>query len=187
MRRCIAIVVVSIMAFALPANAQFTFEYAGTGRDPIPPDGSPWHEIWPAYCNMANQDSYEDNGDGVVSTCDYITLSGTRYHIEWAGPTYWLEDPAGGEPWGAEPTEPQTGGDPTCEVWHEVYPQFCMEHHIEGWDDNGDGVLGVCDYIVTQGQSYHIVEVSLNITVTPVSPVEQSTWGKIKAFFSELL
>ena len=55
--------------------------------------------------------------------------------------------------------------------------------HVPPRLQGGDGVLGVCDYIVTQGQSYHIVEVSLNITVTPASPVEQSTWGKIKGLF----
>ena len=186
MRTWTAIVMVGILAVALPAGAQMqmTFELSDPGRDPIPPDGSAWHEIFPAYCTMTSQDSYEDNGDGVVSACDFITLSGTRYHVDWAGPTYWLECEPGTPPWGAEPTEPQTGEDPTCQVWHEVYPNFCQEHHIEGWDDNGDGVLGVCDYVIVGGVACHIVDVSLNITVTPsTSPTEDRTWGKIKAFF----
>jgi hypothetical protein len=164
----------------------------------IPPDCSSWHELFPTFCNTYHQDEYRDNGDGAVGPCDIIVLNGIPYHIVSAGPTYWTtcSSTPGGPPQGTvifEPTQPQTGGNPICEVWHEVYPNFCQEIHIDSWNDgNNNGVLDVCDEVDTQTPTgpvfYHIDRIECDITVepVPVTPTENSTWGKIKSLLHRL-
>lgn len=155
---------------------------------PIPPNGAPWHEIYPSFCAGYTQEGYSDNGDGVISACDVIRLSGVDYHIVWAGPTYWTTCQIGTDPptpVALEPTEPTSGQNPVCEVWHEVYPNFCREIHIDNWDDNGDGILSPCDVVVNNTPSgpafYHIDRIECNITIEPVPvPSKPSTWSKIK-------
>ena len=163
---------------------------------PIPPAGSSWHEIYPAFCATYTQDGYEDNGDGVVSACDRIRLNGVLYHIEWAGPTYWTTcstTPGGPGPTVAfEPTQPSTGENPICQIWHEVYPNFCQQIHIDSWHDNGNGVLDVCDVVdnlTPEGpRYYHIDRIECNITIREVTtPVNPSTWSRIKGFIGGIL
>ena len=189
MRFCVIVALVGLVAMAAPAGAQTYFELMGSPvRDVVPPDCSDWHELHPNFCIIHHQDVYEDDGDGQVSVCDFITLSGVRYHIDWVGPTYWLiEMTAGDEMW-CEPTIPDPGGNPTCEIWHEVAPDFCLEWHIDDWEDNGDGVLSICDNVLIGESWWHIEDIGLNITATETpSPVEDSTWSKIKTFFQELV
>jgi hypothetical protein len=157
----------------------------------IPGNCSTWHEIYPAFCTPHHQTDYEDNGDGEVSPCDIITLGdGTRWHVVWAGPTYWVECATGQSAF--EPTQPSSGGNPTCEIWHTIYPpeQFCQESHVEFWQDNGDGVVSPCDWVRINGQDCHIADVRLNITVVPAgggTATEQGTWGKVKGLFRKVL
>ncbi len=153
---------------------------------PIPPDCSTWHEIYPNYCAPSHQDGYEDNGDGEVSPCDYIYLDGECWHIVWVGPTYWISCETFQS--ALEPTDPGTPGNPTCQVWHEVYPNFCQPRHIENWEDNGDGVVGVCDYIWIGGLRCHIDDVRLNITIVPCdgTATEEGSWGKVKGLFRNI-
>jgi len=160
---------------------------------PIPPNGSSWHELYPAFCGTYTQDAYEDNGDGVVSACDRIRLGGVLYHIVWAGPTYWTTcstTPGGpGSTVIFEPTQPSNGENPICQVWHEIYPDFCQQIHIDSWIDNGDGLLSVCDVVDVQDPTglppryYHIDRIECDITIEPVTvPVAPSTWSKVKSF-----
>lgn len=161
----------------------------------IPGNCSSWQELFPTVGTLYHQDDYTDNGDGVVSACDIIKLNGTDYHIVWAGPTYWTTCMIPGVPPTTvvyEPTQPSTGGNPICETWHEIIPNFCQQIHIDDWQDNGDGVVSVCDmvYNITPTgapASYHIDRIECDITVEPVTtPVEGSTWGQIKSLFREL-
>jgi len=160
---------------------------------PIPPAGSTWHELYPMFCGTYVQDGYEDNGDGIVSACDRIRLSGILYHIVWAGPTYWTtcsSTPGGpGTTVIYEPMTPSNGGNPVCQVWHEIFPDFCQQIHIDSWIDNGDGLLSVCDVVDVQDPTglppryYHIDRIECDITIEPVSvPVTPSTWSQIKSF-----
>ena len=90
------------------------------------------------------------------------------------------------EPGAFEPTEPGDGGDPTCETWHEVFPDFCREVHVDAWQDNGDNVLSECDVVIIDGQECHIERIGLNIIVEPPSTAtEESTWGKVKSMFRD--
>ena len=48
----------------------------------------------------------------------------------------------------------------------------------------GDGEVTACDNVLVGGRWWHIEEVRLDITVTEAgSPVETSTWSKLKSFF----
>jgi hypothetical protein len=146
---------------------------------------SSWHELWPAYCALHHQDDFLDNGDGIISACDQIKLDGQWFHIEWAGPTYFLSCATSQTVF--EPTDPGTGGDPTCEIWTEVHPNNGQQAHVDGWQDNGDGVLSVCDYILIAGQTCHVDRIGLNIRIRPTTvPVEIGTWGRIKGFFGNI-
>ena len=52
------------------------------------PWGTPWHEVYPEYCEEWNLTSWEDNCNGVLSYCDIIDLKDldtgvvTRWHVE---------------------------------------------------------------------------------------------------------
>ena len=184
MRALVAVAVLALLV--VPAAAQRHMELIGSPilQEPIPPDCSDWHELHPNFCLVDHQDAYEDNGDGFVSACDVIILGGTRYHVDWAGPTYWLVPVNPGDEQWMEPTIPDPGQNPIGEIWHEVAPDYCMEWEVLDWEDNGDGVLSPCDIIWFTDGPYHLAEIGLNIEITEEpSPIEQSTWGKIKAFF----
>lgn len=148
----------------------------------IPPNCSAWHELYPTHCASHHQDGYNDaDSDGMISPCDMITLNGVTYHIVWVGPTYFLTCLPQGEQVVYEPMGDPSGGNPICEVWHEIFPNFCQETHVESWQDNGDGVLSPCDIVDWQGMNYHLDRIGLNIIVVPgpVS-VDPESWGEMK-------
>jgi len=185
-KKCAVVVAfIGVLALALPAAGQLYLEFAGTPIRDIPVDCSEWHELFPTFCLIHHQDDYVDNGDGVVSICDVIVLNGVRYHVDWVGPTYVLENQGTGDRRWYEPTEPLPPTNPVCSFWHMVYPDFCTSHHVDGWDDNGDDVVSECDFIWIDGIAWHVVEVGLDITVTEEpSPAEQTSWGHVKSLFS---
>jgi hypothetical protein len=150
----------------------------------IPGNCSTWHELWPAHCALHHQDAYEDaDGDMMISPCDVIKLDGADYHIVWVGPTYFLRCTDNGAPSVYEPTDP-TGGNPTCEFWHEVYPVFSQQHHVENWEDNGDGLVSVCDYVWINGCRWHIERIGLNIIIEPgPTSSDADSWGRVKEMY----
>lgn len=182
------LLLVAVAALALLPAAAFAQDKileldTPPGREPIPPDCSGWHELWPSFCAMAHQDSLEDNGDGLLSACDYIYLDGSRYHVDWVGPTYWLDCELI-----VEPTDFQEG-DPTCQMWVEVWPDYGQQWHVDSWQDNGNGVVDACDVIIVTGPGgtgliCHINEVRTNIRVTgdPTAAEDQS-WSWIKTLY----
>ena len=196
----LAAVLIVTLAPAAGAQGRFHFEFVppqeGMTRY-IPPDGSTWHELYPTMCIMHEQTGYEDNGDGFVGECDHIYIDEVRFHITWAGPTYVLETALteDGRPRVDKFVEPvgvaSAGRNPICEIWHEIWPEYCLEWHVEDWEDNGDGYVSPCDWVLIwdglgEPQQWHVIEVNLNIITMPDSPVEDSTWGKIKAFFADI-
>lgn len=153
--------------------------------EPLPPEGTKWHELAPVYCKNHRQTGpVEDNGDGVLSECDKIPIDGQMYHIKWVGPTLFLD--CGGravEPQGdiASMFEPGT-------IYNEVHPDNGAKHELieympaevpPGVDDpdseslNGDQAPKTpeaCDYLVfSDGQVCHVVRVSTDIIVTPIN------------------
>lgn len=185
MRYLVIAVVLGLLA--APAGAQLYLELGGApALYDIPPDGSQWHELYPTFCTVHIQDGYEDNGDAEVSICDVIIIGGTRYHVDWVGPTYDLERAQPRDEIFCEPTV-LTGGIPIGEIWHEVAPTFCQEWEVLDFIDSDlDGEVSVCDEVLLpDGAWWHVVDVRMDITVTEEpSPVEDSTWSKIKSIFS---
>ncbi len=70
------------------SNDTMYVEYV-CGYDTCPPPlGYPfsvlWHEILPEYCNSHEITGFSDNGDGILSTCDYAQFDGDPewWHVE---------------------------------------------------------------------------------------------------------
>ena len=172
-------VVVVLLALAAPVMGQYVMEYQA-GPMLLPANCSTWHELYPSFCLPHHQDDFTDNGDGVLSACDYIVLDGIRYHVDWVGPTYELEY---GSPGYWEPID--TGTNPICQTWHQVHPQFCVTGHVSDWADaNGNGIVDACDYVWINGMTSHVVAVRTNIRISVTSPTEPSSWGLIKNLFT---
>lgn len=167
-----------------------TFELSTRDIDyVVPPDGSEWHELYPDFCYWHEQEAYDDaDENGLMSPDDVITLNGLNYRIEWVGPTYYVTwgDSAQIERY-LEPMETEIGDDPTGETWHEVHPEFCTERLVQGWQDNGDGVLSEFDYVEIDGYWFRVAAIEINISATICDPVEPSTWGRIKQAFRHVL
>jgi len=154
-----------------------------------------WHEVYPNYCNVYNLTWWDpmetDNCNGVLDPCDYIGLlnmtSGEEqlYHIEDMSYDIILNKKI---------------TNPVCTMWHEIYPEYCREYHIQSWEDNGDGLLSPCDQI-TMGlmpeeltAKYHVENVSITLNLTswtepvsfmliePEAPFEVMYWPKIDPY-----
>jgi hypothetical protein len=154
-----------------------------------PPFCAQWHEISPDFCKDWHQVGYEDNGDGVVSVCDYIILQQApappiRFHIDEVGPTVYLD--CNGVI--MEPADPAwDGGNPYNTQWQVLYPTAGV-YDLGGWADNGNGTLDVCDFVTIPGiGDCHVKRVGCNIRVSvPPTGTDLGTWGKVKGIFSNL-
>jgi len=159
--------------------------------DPSSPEGTSWHELYPTYCNYYDLGGWQDNGDGILSACDNITLTPTdpagdpmMYHVEEVTTTITvslkpdqvetkyldLDLPADILP--GEVYDPIT--EPVSTQWHELYPEYCTRYHLAEWEDTGeDGELNPSDqiYLVDKetgvGAWYHVDDVSTDIIVKP--------------------
>lgn len=128
-----------------------------------------WHELYPVNCNPWHLDRIE--GDGQLRACNFAWFNGLRFHIDWVGPTYFL-DCLGiiAEPIG----DPTVDADPIGEVWHEVYPDYCTEHVVDGWEDaDGNGSISECDIVILDGVLVcHVRRVSTDVIISRApSPV----------------
>ena len=181
----IVLAVLVAAAVSAPAVAQeYCFEYPSGEYDPTwnPDARVEWHQVVPVYCEWYEQTGHDDaNSNGHIDPCEHIFFNGERYHVDWIGPTYRLvsmSDPADVKL--VEDHEP--GGQPF--IYHEVYPTFC--NSVET-DDPLNQVCQEVEILFPPEDAgwWHIEEINTNIRATPdpVSPVEDSTWGKIKAFF----
>jgi len=65
---------------------------------------------------------------------------------------------------------PQNGS-----VWHELYPVWCTSHPQTGYYDNdGDGVVSVCDDILEPNMCWHVDAVTTTYFFSPVAGGGQS-------------
>lgn len=153
----------------------------------IPPDGSSWHELYPAFCASHVQTHYEDmDHNGAISVCDNIIEAGAAWHVDQVMTTYFMSPALPGSlPIACE--APVTGTqNPVCETWHEIYPDFCVPHHIDAWEDtNLDGVVNACDNVLQGGQWWHIDRVGCDVIVSPnpVTETRSGSWGWLKNLF----
>ena len=149
------------------------------------PIGTQWHELWPNFCERWELTSWFDNGDGILSVCDYVDFTNVytsewrKFHLEWIGPTLELE-------WETDTFYVEyichdyplvdTIFDPINTWWHEVHPNYCESWRIIGWTDNGNGFLDYCDWIEIQNYNsgeiryVHVGAVQTDIIMNEISP-----------------
>ncbi|MFH1689986.1 MAG: hypothetical protein ABIE42_07080 [Candidatus Eisenbacteria bacterium] len=189
-----AIVIVFVVAMmVLPASAELRIrelvvppgESGGGMRSNIPwsPDGSQWHNLYPpeVACTFQTQTDHDDSdGDGFIDECENIQIDGVWEHVEWAGPTIYLWRVGTREQLIVEPV----GLPGSRTEYHVVSPLYCALVELPA-------TLQVCDYVTILNPpefagEWHVEEIRDNVHTNGGTPVEPSTWGRIKGFFANL-
>ena len=193
---------VTLSALMLAGTSTFSADstyYDATNSliDVSNPVGTQWHELHPNYCTGPyTLIDWRDSGDQVLSYCDTVLMQAPDMTESWqhvVEVTYTVElmpllEPIIDNFWDYKYHE-QAGDplvEPVCSWWVEIYPDFGIERHIVGWEDNGSGDLDFCDTVVDQfGFAYHVEGVHTDMVTEPLggSATDQSTWSKIKALF----
>jgi len=160
----------------------------GIDWNPYDPWLTPWHELYPDYCETWTFTSWEDNGDEILSPSDQIDLTNDVteevrwYHVDRVTVTLLLMHEVTGEliyveykdeRWNPplDPLYPVIPM-PICTWWHEVWPVYHgvfgpgNPYHIGDWIDNGNGYLDFCDYIMFDpwpGEYWHVEEYATDL------------------------
>jgi len=148
-----------------------------------------WHEIHPVYSRIWHLSSWEDRLG--FSPSDQIVLAlkdefgepipGTEaeYHVDKLTVAMNLTSTHDG----IEHIVKFEGSlkqfkvyywtDPISTQWHEVNPTYCRQWHLYDWlDENPDGLLGFCDYILMMDketgdiEEFHVESLSTDMYVT---------------------
>jgi hypothetical protein len=157
-----------------------------------------WQDI-PASGVLWHLYAWDDNGSGVLDSCDIIAMEDTDtgecwwYHVEGVPVTLVVEMfPGAGEDYleCIDTVEPDSLiVDPVCTWWHKIYPWFCEVVHLIDWvDNNGSGHVDSCDCVWFSDnpeQGWHVVDVGTDLLVSALGPsaTESSTWGRLKALY----
>ncbi len=199
MRRfAIALAALLVVAVVVPAFGQtYYYDYRppdppDRGYDPTwPPEGSQWHQLMPNYCQYDEQTNHEDaDGNGAIDVCEHIWFNGERQHVEWIGPTYklvFMGTGKHGRPVAPKYLEEAGPGDKQFS-YHEVFPTYC--NIVETTEPITDECQEVwIEFPPEDVGWWHVEEINTNIRTVPdpVNPADESTWGKIKEFFRNLL
>ncbi|MFC1969843.1 hypothetical protein ACFLVV_01335 [Chloroflexota bacterium] len=147
------------------------------------PVGTQWHELWPFFCKEYHLSGWEDNGDGVLSYCDWIDIyekpngAVKPYHVEEV--TITLNVTLDGERMFIE----LEGGynatvldNPEGTQWHEILPCFCREYEVVWWIDSCATGLSYCDTVHLRDKQtgeencWQVEDVAIDIIVTPEIP-----------------
>jgi len=150
-----------------------------------------WQEIYPDYDIWYVIDGWTDNGDEILSPCDYINITDViggpteEYHVENVTLTINITNPQ------QEPYLFEYIGDGTIEDmyqtktnlnhtwWEMVWPSFLGETlPIEDWVDNCNGVLDYCDMILLGGVWCHVEGVFFDMVVAKEEPPPPFYWKK---------
>ncbi len=138
---------------------------------------TPWHELYPVFCEEWEFTSWEDNGNEYLDSSDQIDMYNIRteetrwFHVDRVTMTLhlWSDDYQ-------EEIYVEYKGDydpyifPICTLWHEVWPVYNGvtggPYHIIDWIDNGSGFLDFCDYIMFEdwpGIWWHVEEYATDL------------------------
>ncbi len=160
----------------------------GINWSPYEPWQTPWHQLYPDYCETWTFTSWEDNGNGYLDHSDQIDLTNDLtaevrwYHVDRVTVTMLLMHELTGEliyveykdeTWNP-PLDPlyHIIPMPVCTWWHEVWPVYHgvfgpgMPYHIIDWIDNGNGYLDFCDWIMFEqwsGEWWHVEEYATDL------------------------
>lgn len=172
-------------------------------EDPASFMHSPWHELYPNYCENYTLTSWEDTGEPPgLSPCDIIDITNENtgevhwHHVKDVtvtirvmtkdGENIWLESELGwkGYPWVIQ------WPNVVCSYWHEVYPNFCQRYHIDNWIDTPvyDN-LDNCDEILLENLEnldqepfwVHVEEVATDLVLCEKCGVEVSIEPKYQS------
>ena len=157
----------------------------------IPPDGSEWEALvsteGSTWDHTLVQSSYDDDGDGVVSAGDWIwgqgsSLARDAISVIYAGPLYRLVE----NDWVLTPVA-TSGGSPVCETWEVLLPTGMHgdTFHVDDWSGPG-GEPQEGDQINLNGTWYTIAGITLVVQGDFGTPVEATTWGRIKTWLSRI-
>jgi hypothetical protein len=172
------------------------FDATNSIIDRTNPVGTQWHQLYPNYClGPYTITGWADNGNGVLDSCDVISMQDPTgltecHHVIEVTITLELtpiDTPTDVSYWDAQEDpgdEPIT--EPVCTWWIGIYPDFGVEFHIVGWEDNGNGYLDFCDFVYdAAGGGWHVEGVHTDMVTEPEDgcPTDPSTWSKIKQLF----
>jgi hypothetical protein len=169
------------------------------------PTCTDWLELYPLYGNGYHIDGWTDGqlegelGHGLLSPCDDVIMTpipggpSEEYHVENVTLTIEVTNPLDQEPRPSYFYEFDNDGnfsemyipkvEPVCTWWEMVWPWFQHEYlHIDGWDDNCNGVLDFCDNITLGGVLMHVEDVAVDMTVMIEEPPPPFYW---KANYTE--
>jgi hypothetical protein len=157
------------------------------------PTSTDWLELYPLDGNGYHIDGWTDGqlegelGHGLLSPCDDVIMTpipggpSEEYHVENVTLTIEVTNPLDQEPRPSYFYEFDNDGnfsemyipkvEPVCTWWEMVWPWFQHEYlHIDGWDDNCNGVLDFCDNITLGGVLMHVEDVAVDMTVMIEEP-----------------
>ena len=144
------------------------------------PWGSLWHEVYPEYCPVYEIIDWEDNCNGVLSYCDYLTL----FDPKTQAITYWHV-----EELSIDIILNEKITDPTCTNWDELHPEFGNIYHIFDWTDDGDMLLSPKDEVYLEPgpiTPYTVTDVTLTLFVSLVDNPAQTMYIEFTGGFQYL-
>ncbi|MDH5779143.1 MAG: hypothetical protein OEZ29_00945, partial [Candidatus Bathyarchaeota archaeon] len=148
------------------------------------PNGTQWHELHPSKTNYYQMSDWIPGV--VLGPEDWVMMNATWFLVDdltidievtdmETGDIYWLDYECGY--WTFNPE------DPVSTKWNEIKnsetgpPQWPRCWHLIDWDDNGDGRLSFCDYIVMAPndpfpetpKAFHVELVTVTLKLTAES------------------
>lgn len=138
----LAVVVAVFLALpvAVQADSAPKYLHAKAGLiDLAHPVSTDWHELYPVFCTNYTLGNWVDNGDGILSYCDFIEMHQNPdgevewYHVEEVTITVKGMDPSGELIIYIEHNggyDPDAITNPVGTQWHEIYPNFCTQYVI---------------------------------------------------------
>ncbi len=167
--------------------------------NPYDPLGTPFHELYPQYCQEFLLTSWEDvNHTGHLDGGDQIDMTNvTGQEVHWFyvdRVTYTLKV--------TNPEDPQSPGmyieykgtydnetlyyNPICSWWHEVYPVYGPLFHIKNYMDTGQPTgLSFCDWVQFDDNVWwHIEEAATDLILNEkIADPTGTYWNELHPVF----
>jgi len=157
-----------------------------------PPINTLWHELYPKYCNDWNLTSWVDmqppetpgwmelSPNDQIDMTNFATEEIRWYHVDRMTWTMLLYNGTLEKKMYVEYKGPyEKIYDPTCTLWHEVWPLYSNVYHVINWKDNGNGYIDFCDYVQLAsipGIWWHVVQYATDIILREKIMDPKCTW-----------
>lgn len=185
-----------------PPQLSLAFDPANPGASSlaareIPPDGSVWLEVGcctsPAgdlFIRNHVQDSYQDNGDGIVSVGDFVTLRGVAHEVLEVGERIFAHVTHGPccpvhHYWGIYGDLATSPHYPDFSRVNELYPSGASLDPIWYEDINENGIVDSGDklhwtYVIFYEADIYYVGPYVRLQDFDAVPAEPTTWSRLK-------